>query len=103
MIVLSTKKYTALVTRAALVDDLTERLKDVEARNDRLLDTVLAMKAEGAELPPGFGEPGFERYTFDEVETAESGEHVEPGLELVDDEADPEAIADLAKALGVDH
>ena len=103
MIVLSTKRYTALVAQAALVDDLTERVKDVEARNDRLLDTVLAMKADGAALPPGFGEEGFDRYTFDEIETAESGEHVEPRPVLLDDEDDPEVIVETARALGFDH
>ena len=103
MIFLSTKKYEDLLLRATQAELAREDRDFWQKKYEEMLERVLAMKAEGAELPPGFGEPGFERYTFDEVETAESGEHVEPRPVLVDDEVDPETIADMARALGFDH
>ena len=102
MIFLSTKAYAALVAQAALVDDLTERVKDVEARNEKLLDTVLALKVAGAELPPGHGEPGFDKYTFDEIEEEAMSDDLMPSPRLPD-EMDPDEMLDLAKALRLEH
>jgi len=102
MIFLSTKAYAELVAQAALVDDLTERVKDVEARNEKLLDTVLALKVAGAELPPGYGEPGFDKYTFDEIEEEAMADDLPPSPRLPD-EMDPDEMLDLANALRLEH
>lgn len=100
MVFLRHKVYATLVTEAAQARALAARVVAVEARNEKLLDAILALKAVGAELPPGFGEEGWGRYVMDEVETREPDtEALRPDPSLPPEE-DQEVLNDIARALG---
>jgi hypothetical protein len=102
MIFLRQKTYADLIAESALARALAARVVALEERTDKLLDTILALKQAGAELPPGHGEPGFDKYTFDEIEEEAMGDDLPPSPRPPD-EMDPDDILDIARALGYKH
>jgi hypothetical protein len=102
MIFLSTKAYRELVERGAVQESFAREIVELRRERDKLLDTVLALKMAGAELPPGHGEPGFDKYTFDEIEEEAMGDDLPPSPRPPD-EMDPDDILDIARALGYKH
>lgn len=99
MIFLKTGTYMDLLAKAARAEVAEAQTERLLTLNERLLDTILAMKVGGADLPPGYGEEGFGVYSFDEVEEeVTEGQAVQPGP-MFPDEVDQEDLLDIARAL----